>query len=77
LANIIEISTTEFGTYSYIVCKISCKFNVKIVFYCMDSITRPKHKFPWNTDSCTFTVISNEAVWLFINCRNLFLDEEL
>jgi len=26
-----------------------------------------------NMDSCTFTVISNEAVWLLIHCRNLFL----
>jgi len=47
LANIIEIFTTEFSTYLYIVCKNSWKFNVKIVFYYMFSITRPKHKFPW------------------------------
>jgi len=46
LANIIEIFTTEFGTYLYIVCKNSWKFNVKIIFYDMFSITRPKHKFP-------------------------------
>jgi len=45
----------------------------------MFSITRPKTSFRENTDSCTFTVklISNEAVWLFINCRDLFLDVEL
>ena len=35
------------GTYLYIVCKNSWKFNVKNVFYYMFSITRPKHKFPW------------------------------
>jgi len=74
LADIIEIFTTEFSIYLYIVCKNSWKFNVKIVFYYTFSITRSKHKFPWqHGHSCTFTVISNEAVWLFIHCRNLFL----
>jgi len=33
LANIIEISTTEFSTHLYIVCKKSWKFNVKMIFY--------------------------------------------
>jgi len=33
LANIIEIFTTEFSRYLYIVCKNSWKFNVRIVFY--------------------------------------------
>jgi len=28
------------------------------------------------THACS-QLISNEAVWLFTNCRNLFLDEEL
>jgi len=46
LADIIEIFTTEFSIYLYIVCKNSWKFNVKIVFYYMFSITRSKHKFP-------------------------------
>jgi len=77
LADIIEIFTTEFRTYLYIVYKNSWKFNVKMAFYCMFSITCPKHNFRDNTDSCTFTIISSEAVWLFVNCRNLFLDEEL
>jgi len=47
LANIIEIFTTEFSTYVYIVCKCSWECNVKIVFYYIFSFTRPKHKFPW------------------------------
>jgi len=47
LANIIEIFTTEFSAYLYIVCKNSWKFNVKITFYYLFSITRSKHKFPW------------------------------
>jgi len=42
----IETFTTVFSTYVYIVCKNSWKFNVKIAFYYMFSITRPKHKFP-------------------------------
>ena len=46
LANISEIFTTEFSTYLYIACKNSWMFNVKIVFYYVFSITRPKHKFP-------------------------------
>jgi len=46
LADIIEIFSTEFSIYLYIVCKNSWKFNVKIVFYYMFSITRSKHKFP-------------------------------
>ena len=46
LADIIEIFTTEFSIYLYIVCKNLWKFNVKIVFYYMFSITRSKHKFP-------------------------------
>jgi len=36
-----------------------------------------KPSFRDNTGWRTFTVISNEAVWLFINCCNLLLDEEL
>jgi len=47
LADIIEIFTTEFGIYLYIVCKNLWKFNVKIVFYYMFSITHSKHKFLW------------------------------
>ena len=43
----VNFFTTEFNTNVYTVCKNSWKFNVKIVFYCMFSITRPKHKFPW------------------------------
>ena len=46
LANIIEIFTTEFSIYLYIICKNSWKFNVKIVFYYMFSMTRSRHKFP-------------------------------
>jgi len=46
LANITEVFTTEFSTYLYIMCKNSWTFKVKIVFYYMFSITRPKHKFP-------------------------------
>jgi len=46
MANIIEIFTTEFSTYFYIVCQKSWKFNVKIVFYYTFLVTRPKHKFP-------------------------------
>jgi len=45
-ANIIEIFTTELSTYLYTARKNLWKFNVKIVFYYMFSITRPKHKFP-------------------------------
>ena len=44
--NIIEIFTTEFSTYMYIVCKNSRKFNVKIVLYCIFSTTRQIPKFP-------------------------------
>jgi len=62
LANIVGILTIEFSRYLYVVCKNWWKFNEKIVFYYMFSSTRPKHKFRDNTDSCTFTVISNEAV---------------
>jgi len=47
LANIIEIFATEFSIHLYIACKNSSKFNAEIVFYYMFSITRPKHKFPW------------------------------
>ena len=35
MANMIEIFTTEFSTYLYIVCNNSWKFNVRTVFYCM------------------------------------------
>jgi len=42
LADIIEIFTTEFSIYLYIVCKNSWTFNVKIVFYYISSITRSK-----------------------------------
>jgi len=42
LENVIEIFTTEFSTYLYIVCKNSWKFNLKIVFYYVFSITRSK-----------------------------------
>jgi len=45
------------------VCKNSWKFNSKIVFYYMFSITRQKHTFPWQH---RLHVISNEAVWSFI-----------
>jgi len=69
--------TTEFSTYLYIVCKKSWKFNVKIDFITCFQLLVQNTSFRDNTDSCTFTVISNEAVWLFINYRNLFLDEEL
>jgi len=47
MANITEIFITEFSTHLYIVCKNSWKFIVKLLFYYMFSITRPKHKFPW------------------------------
>ena len=47
LGNIIEFFTTEFSIYLYVVCKNLWKFNVKIIFYYMFSITRSKHKFPW------------------------------
>ena len=41
-----QISTpTKFSIYLYTVCKHSWKFNGKIIFYYMFSITRPKHKF--------------------------------
>jgi len=36
---------SEFSTYLYIVSKNTWKFNVKIMFYYMFSITRQKHKF--------------------------------
>jgi len=62
LANIIAIFTTKFSTYLYVVCNYSWKCNVKIAFYYMFSITRQNTSFRDNTDSCTFTVISNEAV---------------
>jgi len=60
LANIIEIFKTEFSTYLYVVCKNSWKFNVKIIFYFQFLVQNTS--FRDNTDSCTFTVISNEAV---------------
>jgi len=47
LADITEIFTTEFSIYLYIMCTNSWKFNVKIVFYYVFSITHTKHKFPW------------------------------
>jgi len=62
LANIIEIFTTEFSTYLYIVCKNSWKFNVQIEFYYVFTLLVQNTSFRDNTDSCTFTVISNEAV---------------
>jgi len=40
LGNIIEIFTTEFSIYLYIVCKNSWKFHTEIVFYYMFSLTR-------------------------------------
>jgi len=61
LTNIIEIFTTEFSTYVYIMCKNSWKFNLKIVFYYVFNYSS-KTRFRDNTDSCTFTFIFNEAV---------------
>jgi len=45
-ANITEIFTAEFSTHLYIACKNLWKFNIKIIFYDMFSITRQKHKSP-------------------------------
>ena len=49
----IEIFTTKFSTYLYIVCKNSWKFKVKIIFYYMFWITCPKHKFLWQHHTTT------------------------
>ena len=69
LTNINEIFTTEFST---LCAKI--RGNLITCFQNYPSKTQ-NTSFRDNTDSWTFTVISNEAVWLFSHCRNLFLDE--
>jgi len=79
LANIIEIFTTEFSTYLYIVCISSWKFNVKIVFYYMFSITRPKHKFSCHQQGLmhVHSYLQYTSVIIHQLSYNLFLDEEL
>jgi len=62
LADIIEIFTIEFSIYLYIVCNNSWKFNVMIVFFTCFQLLVQNTSFRGNTDSCTFTVISIEAV---------------